>query len=129
MTQQIPGVPDGWELVHAMRFAEAGEYILDELGKPYLSVMGSGRPFPIIRKIEKPARYRPFEDAREADQFWNASLRIANSIPESKDSRFRINTIGCDGITIGLEFYSYKAAFDGFSVDDDGTPFGVKIDE
>jgi hypothetical protein len=44
-------------------------------------------------------------------------------------SRFRINTIGSDGITIGIEYYSYKAAFDGFCVDDDGTPFGAKIDE
>jgi hypothetical protein len=129
MTNQIPGVPEGWELVHANRFADPGEFILTEEGNPYMASTGSARPFPIIRKIEKPAKYRPFANAREADQFWNASLRIANSIPESKDSRFRINTIGCDGITIGLEFYSYKAAFDGFNVDDDGTPFGVKIDE
>ena len=129
MSNQIPGVPEGWELVHAMRFAGAGEHILDELGKPYLSVGGSGRPFPIIRKIEKPAKYRPFASAREADQLWNVALRIANPLPESKDSRLRINTIGRDGVTIGLDFYSYKAAFDGFYIDDDGTPFGVKIDE
>jgi hypothetical protein len=83
----------------------------------------------IIRKIEKPAKYRPFESAREADQFWNASLRLAGVTGDAKDSRFRITTIGRDGITTNLEFYSYEKAFSKFCVDDDGTPFGVRIDE
>ena len=128
MSNKIPGVPDGWELVHANRVAEAGEFILTEEGNPYMTNTGSTRPFPIIRKIEKPAAYRPFANASEADQFWNVALRYRSSSVESKHSRFRINTIGHDGITIGLEFYSYKAAFDQFCVDADGTPFGVKID-
>ena len=129
MTDQIPGVPDGWGLVHAMRFASAGEYLLDELGKPHLSVNGSGRPFPIIRKIEKPAKYRPFRDAEEAHPFWNATLRLAGVTGEVKNSWFRITTIGAAGITTNAEFYSYEAAFYRFYVDDAGTPFGVKIDE
>jgi hypothetical protein len=130
MTQQIPGVPEGWELVR-IGVVHHGEWRLmdDRSIRQWLTIEPSVGWAVVLRKIEKPAAYRPFANAREADQFWNASLRIANSIPESKDSRFRINTIGCDGITIGLEFYSYKAAFDGFYVDDDGTPFGVKIDE
>ena len=129
MSDKIPGVPEGWELVRIGK-PEIGEWFIDGLSEPYQAIDDDHfHGCAIIRKIEKPATYRPFANAREADQFWNASLRIANSIPESKDSRFRINTIGCDGITIGLEFYSYKAAFDGFYVDDDGTPFGVRIDE
>jgi hypothetical protein len=130
MSNQIPGVPEGWEIERIGKPNFNVDHIINPDGRPMLCDYDSSYlNRVIIRKIEKPAKYRPFANAREADQFWNASLRIANSIPESKDSRFRINTIGCDGITIGLEFYSYKAAFDGFYVDDDGTPFGVKIDE
>jgi hypothetical protein len=131
MAGKIEGVPDGWELVHANRPALTGEYFIDsdatvsQWDNSYKSVF----TYPIVRKIEKPARYRPFANASEADQFWNVALRYRSSLAESKHSRFRINTIGLDGITIGLEFYSYKDAFRTFCVDDDGTPFGVRIDE
>ena len=128
MTQQIPGVPDGWELVGICSLSK-GDWFVGFDGKTYQAEHSSGQVWPIIRKIEKPAMYRPFANAREADQLWNVALRIANSTLDGKDSRFRINTIGCDGITIGRLFYSYKAAFDGFCIDDDGSPFGVKIDE
>jgi len=127
---QIPGVPGGWELARIDRPTK-GDWFIDVFGQPReypYKTNGSG-VCPIIRKIEKPARYRPFKDAEEADPFWNVALRYASSLAENKHSRFRINTIGRDGITIGLEYYSYKAAFDGFCVDDDGTPFGVQIDE
>ena len=130
MSNQIPGVPEGWELVHCLRIGEPGEIGLNQLGEPF--AIGPNRTIkkvPIIRKIEKPAKYRPFANAREADQFWNVALRHRSSLPMANASRFRINTIGSDGITIGIEYYSYKAAFDGFCVDDDGTPFGAKIDE
>jgi hypothetical protein len=129
-SNRIPGVPEGWELVHCLRIGEPGEIGLNQLGEPF--AIGPNRTIkkvPIIRKIKKPAAYRPFANAREADQFWNAALRYRSSLVENIYSRFRINTIGLDGITIGLEFYSYKAAFDEFCVDDDGTPFGVRIDE
>ncbi len=130
MSDKIPGVPEGWELVHAMRRATKGEWYIDSDGAPHLQHMSkSVFPHPIIRKIEKPERYRPFANAREADQFWNASLRLAGALGELKDSRFRITTIGRDGITTNLEFYSYEKAFSKFCVDDDGTPFGVRIDE
>ena len=130
MADQIPGVPEGWE-VERMGKPKTDEWFLNGIGIPELWSYPKpcGGVFPIIRKIEKPAKYRPFKDAREADHLWNVALRIANPLPESKDSRLRINTIGRDGVTIGLDFYSYKAAFDGFYIDDDGTPFGVKIDE
>jgi len=130
MADQIPGIPEGWELVHAFRRAVKGEWYIDNDGTPYLQPLSkSVYPHPIIRKIEKPAKYRPFANAREADQFWNASLRLAGVTGDAKDSRFRITSIGRDGITTNAEFYSYEAAFYKFCVDDDGTPFGVRIDE
>jgi hypothetical protein len=130
MSDQIPGVPEGWELVR-IGVVHHGEWRLmdDKSIRQWLTIEPSVGWAVVLRKIEKPATYRPFANAREADQFWNVALRYRSSLDESKHSRFRINTIGLDGITIGLEFYSYKAAFDGFCIDDDGTPFGVRIDE
>jgi hypothetical protein len=129
MSNQIPGVPEGWELV-GFRKPNQGDFVINWVGKiERWNNCESAYVFPIIRKIEKPARYRQFANAAEADQLWNVALRYRNSSPESKHSRFRINTIRYDGITIGLEYYSYKAAFDGFCIDDDGTPFGIKIEE
>jgi hypothetical protein len=131
MSNQIPGVPEGWELVHANRAVKPGEHFIDRAGNVvhWGAEEESAAVYPIVRKIEKPAKYRPFEDAREADQFWNASLRLAGVTGDAKDSRFRITSIGRDGITTNAEFYSYEAAFYKFYVDDDGTPFGVRIDE
>ncbi len=125
----VPGVPDGWELV-AIRKIKQGDYSINRVGDPFeWTTCESDTVWPIIRKIEKPAKYRAFANAREADQFWNASLRLAGVTGDAKDSRFRITSIGRDGITTNAEFYSYEAAFYKFYVDDDGTPFGVRIDE
>ena len=126
----VPGVPDGWELVAIRKVRYMENYIWTS-GYPSLWQDSEESDFvvPIIRKIEQPAKYRAFANASEADQFWNAALRFRNPHPRNENSRFRINTIGCDGITIGLEFYSYGAAFSKFCVDDDGTPFGVRVDD
>jgi hypothetical protein len=129
MTQQIPGVPEGWEVDHVSRFGEIGEYCVNPEGEPHLIVGRTIYRVCVIRKIERPVKYRPFANASEADPFWNVALRANIPHDLSKHSRFRINTIGHDGIRIGLEFYTYEAAFDRFCVDDDGTPFGVRIDE
>jgi hypothetical protein len=130
MADQIPGVPEGWELVAIRKPVRNVDHILGPDLEPVLcDHVQQNFNCVIICKIEKPAKYRPFESAREADQFWNASLRLAGVSGEIKDSRFRITSIGRDGITTNAEFYSYEAAFCKFYVDDDGTPFGVKIDE
>ena len=121
MSNQIPGVPEGWELVHAMRFAEAGEFILTEEGNPYLSVMGSARPFPIIRKIEKPARYRPFANAEEfkphRDRWWYR---------DDKDGRRHFPPASYSDKAHGGSVWQHRFETCFF---DDGTPFGVRIDE
>ncbi len=130
MTQQIPGVPEGWIIERIGQPIFNVDHIIDTDGQPRLCDYDSNYfNRVIIRKIEKPATYRPFANAREADQFWNASLRLAGVTGDAKDSRFRVTSIGRDGITTNAEFYSYEAAFYKFYVDDDGTPFGVRIDE
>jgi hypothetical protein len=125
----VPGVPEGWELVHANRIAEAGEWYLNGRNMPQQAEITSGSTWAIIRKIEQPAKYRPFANGKEVHPFWDVALRLANAAPECRDSWFRITTIGRDGITTNRQFYSYETAFENFCVDDDGTPFGVKIDE
>ena len=130
MTQQIPGVPEGWVIERIGKPIFNVDHVIHYDGQPMLCDYDSSYlNRVIIRKIEKPAAYRPFANAREADQLWNASLRLAGVTGDAKDSRFRITSIGRDGITTNAEFYSYEAAFYKFYVDDDGTPFGVKINE
>jgi hypothetical protein len=126
-SDKIPGVPDGWELVHANRFAEAGEFILTEEGNPYLSVMGSGRPFPIIRKIEKPATYRPFANAEEYLPHWGKPIRLKGGA--GFDSVVSTSDLGVY-VASGTKtvWYSMGEAFAKLTFAD-GTPFGVQIDE
>ena len=125
----VPGVPDEWELVHACRQAESAEHYLNNGGYLSCATCRTSACYPIIREIEQPAKYRPFANGKEAHPFWDVALRLANAAPECRDSWFRITSIGRDGITTNAEFYSYEAAFYKFYVDDDGTPFGVKVDE
>ena len=138
MTQQIPGVPEGWELVHANRAVMPGEYFIDRAGnvQRWGVELESAAVYPIIRKIEKPAAYRPFANAEE---FKPHRDRWARVIKEH-------NMSGCDlddWLTDSLRFMgqdktgvcapggwlTYGCAFECFVFDDDGTPFGVRIDE
>lgn len=127
--KNVPGVPDGWELVHAMRLAEAGEFILTEGGNPHMTSTGSGRPCPIIRKIEQPARYRQFANAEEFDAFNHLRFREKDRKSERRlalyyDSQgLRMN----DGDS-GSYLLEWEACFARLEFVD-GTPFGVRIDE
>jgi hypothetical protein len=126
--RNVPGVPEGWKLVRVGK-PNVGDWFIDGIDDPR-QARDSDHCYgcAIISKIEQPAKYRPFANGKEVHPFWDVALRVANAISESKESRFRINTIGHDGVTIGNRFYTYSEAFDRFYVDDDGTPFGVKID-
>ena len=128
MTNQIPGVPEGWELVHCLRIGEPGEIGLNQLGEPF--AIGPNRTIkkvPIIRKIEKPAKYRPFKDAEEHLPFWGKPIRLKGGVGfDSVVSTSRISVYVASETTIRR--YSMPDAFDLFEFAD-GTPFGVKIDE
>ncbi len=132
----VPGVPDGWELVHANRQAESGEYFLDAKGCLRPADHRTNSCYPIIRKTQKPAKYRQFKDAEEFKPHRDRWVRV---IKEH-------NMSGCDlddWLTDSLRFMgqdktgvcapggwlTYGCAFDCFVFDDDGTPFGVRIDE
>jgi hypothetical protein len=123
MADKIEGVPEGWELVHAMRHAIAGEHYLgsDGVVRICLSERESMYAYPIIRKIENPAKYRPFASAEEfkphRDRWWYR---------EDKDGRWHSPPAHYSEQTHGGVDWEYRFETCFF---DDGTPFGVKIDE
>jgi hypothetical protein len=132
----VPGVPDGWELVHAYRIAEAGEHVLDGNGLPVLRGKRSVLKFPIIRKVEVPKKYRPFVNAEEFSPHRDRWVKVV-----SED-----NNSGCDldgrtgdkqkivchhdrSVCLWGGWLNYSEAFECFVFDDDGTPFGVEVTE
>jgi hypothetical protein len=120
-SDKIPGVPEGWELVRIGRI-NAGEWTLDDFGDPFVwKGESSTSVFPIIRKIEKPAKYRPFANAEEfkphRDRWWYR---------DDKDGRRHFPPVGYSDQAHGGA--SWKHRFDTCFFDD-GTPFGVRIDE
>jgi hypothetical protein len=126
--RNVPGVPDGWELVE-FRKPSLGDWVINWAGQvERWNHCESAYVFPIIRKIEKPAKYRPFANSKEAEPFWDEALKLAKPCGQSANTRFRICVMTDKGIRIGVDFYSYAIAFERF-VCADGTPFGVKIDE
>jgi hypothetical protein len=129
----VPGVPDGWELVHCLRIGEPGEIGLNQLGEPF--AIGPNRTIkkiPIIRKvkeskIEQPARYRQFANAEEFKPHRDRWVRHKDDTP---DSAFRILEYRDLGVmNISGEPMYFADAFSELLFDDDGTPFGVRIDE
>ena len=137
MTNQIPGVPEGWELVHANRRAERGEFFIDRDGSitQWDEDHKSIAIYPIIRKIEKPARYRPFANAKEFKPHrdrWARVIKEHNMSGCDLDDWLAnsLRFIGQDetGVCAPGGWLTYGCAFDCF-VFDDGTPFGVRIDE
>jgi hypothetical protein len=127
MSDKIPGVPEGWELV-GLRAPDKGEWFVGFDGKPCQADHSSGQVWPIIRKIEKPATYRPFANAEEHLPHWGRPIRTKSSqgFLYSVFSAGQVGVYTAAGLTIAR--YSMAGAFRRFEFAD-GTPFGVKIDE
>jgi hypothetical protein len=113
----IPGVPEGWELVRIGRPVK-GEFFVrfggvDECTHTELMDDSSA----IVRKIEKPKRYRQFASAEEfkphRERWWKWKGQSLVSPPA------RYNDESHNAI-------SWRQSFDE-KVFDDGTPFGVEV--
>ena len=117
----VPGVPDGWELVRIDNPTH-GDWFIDVFGLPmqYLYQNPCGGKFPIVRKIEQPAKYRAFANAEEFKphryRWWSWKDDRSNTFPPAAFGKS------------GHHSHSWEASFDQ-KVFDDGTPFGVRIDE
>ncbi len=131
---QIPGVPEGWELIHANRAVMPGEYFIDRAGNVihWGAEEESAAVYPIIRKIEKPAAYRPFANAEEFKPHRDRWLtRKDKSDPTHLDGACRVVAYSDDYLWwADRRVSTYKEEFDsGRCFEEDGTPFGAKIDE
>ena len=120
---QVEGIPDGWELVK-IGVPKTGDWMISPEGKPDRAIKDFTTLWPIIRKIKKPKRYRPFANAAEAEPFWDAKLQFKGLGVD----RFRVTAIRATGVIVGASWYSYKEAFEQVECID-GTPFGVEVIE
>jgi hypothetical protein len=115
-----------------MRHAIAGEHYIgsDGVVRKCVSEKESMYAYPIIRKIERPARYRPFANAEEFKPHRDRWVQYTS--PSVGDcSAYRVSAYTSERVWLGPDNSGkeYKVAFHCLSFDDDGTPFGVKIDE
>jgi hypothetical protein len=125
MSNQIPGVPEGWVLVRIGHPVIGVDCVIDYNGDIVVfrgnPNVNSGANWPIIRKIEKPGAYRPFANAEEfrphRDRWWYR---------DDKDCRRHFPPAGYSDQAHGGVTWQHR--FDTCFFDD-GTPFGVKIDE
>jgi hypothetical protein len=127
----VPGVPDGWELV-AIRRPIKGDWYLDGYGKicQWTSDVSSAIKYDIIRKIEKPAKYRPVANAEEF--LPHADRKISRVGNDGKKVPGFTTATSCSdsGVWLGDIYSDWKEMLDrGHVFLDDGTPFGVRIDE
>ena len=122
---QIEGIPDGWELVSIGR-VKRGEFRLSNVGQPieWEDSQESGSVnYVVIRKIEKPKRYRPFANAAEFEPHRDKWLLHhlsggAFRTCEYNDNSFMLR----DGV-----FCTFEQAFKEGRKFYDGTPFGVEV--
>jgi len=133
MTNQIPGVPEGWEIERIGRPIFKVDHVVCYDGQPMLcDYESSYLNRVIIRKIEKPARYRPFANAEEFRPHRDRWLtRKDKSDQTHLDGACRVVAY-CDNHLWWADGRNstYKDELNhGRCFDDDGTPFGVKIDE
>jgi hypothetical protein len=123
MAEQIPGVPEGWVIERIGKPIFNVDHVIHYDGQPMLCDYDSSYlNRVIIRKIEKPAAYRPFEDAAEykphRDRWWRYNDSEDSEHVQPPAAYSKIGPMGSN----------WEQAFMG-RVFDDGTPFGVRIDE
>ena len=124
----VPGVPDGWELVR-VGVPDSEDWLIGYDGNPVAHCMLK-RPlnlakYAIIRKIEQPAKYRAFANAEEFKPHRDRWVRrVLDGLV------FRCTSYGGGALVVfGNILPSFSEAFAQFVFDDDGTPFGVRVEE
>ncbi len=134
--RNVSGVPDGWELVHACRQAESGERYLNSGGHLSCATWRTSDCYPIIRKVEKPAKYRRF--ANGADFMANKGQGIAVDWSSPSDCPGFYAIVAANNSFIWVAFgdviqrFEWEQAFDKLKfrhADNSTSPFGVRIDE
>jgi hypothetical protein len=119
----IPGVPEGWELVRIGRPVK-GEFFVRFGGVDectHTEYMDDSSA--IVRKIEKPKRYRQFASAEEFKPHRDRWVRrISDGLV------FRCTSYGGGALfVLGNILPSFTEGFQEFVFDNDGSPFGVEV--
>ena len=130
MSNQIPGVPEGWELVR-VGMVHHGEWRLmdDKSIRQWLTTEPSVGWAVVLRKIEKPAKYRPFESAEEFKPHRDRWIcRLYDGRPDAKGC-YKVSAYDDRGTFANDGKTSYQDMLEEGRVFDNGTPFGVRIDE
>jgi hypothetical protein len=134
--KNIPGVPEGWELV-AVRRAKQGEFRLVGVGSiyPWTSPSESDAIYAIIRKIEVPKRYRPFAGGAE----YMASSRQGVAVDwNSTEARGFYAVVSANASFVWVAFgdkierFDWKHAFEKLAcrhANGSTSPFGVEVKE
>jgi hypothetical protein len=138
----VPGVPVGWVLVKIGQPLKDVDHIIGRSGNPRLCDFDSNMlDWAVIRKIEQPARYRPFANAEEFAPHRDRWVRVVKEdnmsgcdLEESTGGFQKIVAYegyeedGWLSVRVSGGWITCGEAFECF-VFDDGTPFGVRIDE
>lgn len=121
MSNQIEGIPDGWELVRIGNVRH-GEFYLDGNAHPVKwnsAITSEYANYSIVRKIEKPKRYRPFANAAEFEphrlRWWKTNGNDRVNPPAYYNDSYH------GGLSFDMCFTSRTF--------DDGTPFGIEVTE
>jgi hypothetical protein len=119
---QIEGMPEGWELVRIGQ-PKPGDWFMDCLFGPKKCKDKPVYPkhFPIIRKVEKPKRYRPFANAVEFAPHRDRWCKIG--VCES-----RVLNVNQQHVYFRDMSFTWEQAFIEI-IFEDGTPFGVEVTE
>lgn len=122
---QVEGIPEGWELVR-IGTPKPGEHVLGKYGKIlHCNGVFKGISYVIIRKIEKPKRYRPFANAAEFEPHRDRWIKRKSGNVDHRIKTHSYNNLKHYTGDIGD---TWQTMFDDFEFED-GTPFGVEVTE
>ena len=126
----IEGIPEGWELVRVGKVL-AGEFFINSDGGAHEALSAVDfHGCAVIRKIEKPKRYRAFENAAEFKPHRDRWIKLLIAGSDGVYSAYRVATYDDWGVIFGGSKESYGHVFDRYVFDNlDGTtePFGVEV--
>ena len=130
----IEGIPEGWELVRIGNPIVNVDLVIGSGGLPELfNWTTDSHNWPIIRKIEKPKKFRPFANAAEFEPFrdrWVKRSDKADTHETMPAVCFRVSAYSDRHFWIGDGVgTSYEDAFEDGKCFDDGTPFGIEVTE
>jgi hypothetical protein len=98
--QKIEGIPDGWELVRIGK-PEVDEWVVSTEGKPFKwRVKSLFDGYAIIRKIEKPKRFRAFASKSEFAPHRDRWIVLKGCEHDSSYSSWRVGGYQDNGVYI-----------------------------